>query len=270
MQPFHLSPGDRLRQGVVLSLAVAQALVTGLAGARIQDQVDRGPRSPVEPAPYAFAIWGLIFALCIAYGVWQARPQVSTNPLLRRIGWPTAGAFLTIVGWSVVVPLGLVGFAQLLLLATWACLAVAAVGLADEAARDPLSRGERWFVALPLAPFFGWVTAANGVSLHGQAVDLGLVGTDGSASVLLGAMLLVLAGLVAGVVVRRTRLGPPQFWAVYAATVVWAAVGIVVAQWGIEPLIVVAAGLAAVPAFLAVVVNAYPPLPPGSSSPVTA
>jgi hypothetical protein len=266
MVPVRAETRDRVRQGAVLALAIAQAVVTGLAGSRIQEQVDTGARSPVEPAAYAFSIWGLIFALCIAYGVWQARPTVAANPLLRQVGWPTAGAFLTIVGWSVVVPLGIFWLAQVFLLATWVFLALAAAGLAGEAGRRRLSAGERWFVALPLAPFFGWVTAANGVSLHGQAVDFRLVGADGPAGVLLGAALLVLAGLVAGVVVRQTRPAPPQFWAIYATTVLWAVVAIVVAQWGVEPIVVAAALLAAVPAVLAVIGNVDPSKPRGSSN----
>lgn len=252
-------PGDRVRQAAVLVLAVAQAAVTGVAGARIQEQVDRGPRSPVEPAGYAFAIWGLIFFFCIGYGMWQARPGEAANPLPRRIGWPTAGAFLSIVGWSVVVPVGLFWLAQMFLLATWGFLAVAAIGLADEGRLRTLTGGERWFVALPLAPFFGWVTAANGVSLHGQAVDFGLVNPTSPGSRFLGAALLLAVGLVAGWVVRRCRTASPPFWAIYAATVGWAIVAVVVAQWGAEPWIVVAAILAAGPALLAAAGNGSPP-----------
>jgi hypothetical protein len=261
---------DRIRQGAVLLLAVAQAAVTAAAGSSIQERVDTGPRSPVEPAAYAFAIWGAIFLLCIAYGVWQALPAQGVNPLLRRIGWPTAGAFLTIVGWSIVVPFALFWAAQLLLLATWMFLAVAAVRLADAAAGRPLSAGERWFSALPLAPFFGWVTAANGVSLHGQAVDLGLVAPDGTPSRLLGALLILAVGVVAGYVVHRAQAAPPHFWAVYAATVLWAVVAIAVAQWAAEPVIAVAAILAAVPTLIAIRNRSVPPRPRRPVSPLPA
>ncbi|CAA9558519.1 MAG: hypothetical protein AVDCRST_MAG59-2460 [uncultured Thermomicrobiales bacterium] len=258
---------DRIRQVVVAVLAIAQAVVTTVTGARIREQVDGGQRSPVEPAAWAFAIWGLIFALCIGYGVWQARPSAATASLLRRVGWPTAGAFLTIVGWSLAVPLGLFWLAQLVLLATWAFLAVAAFRLADEAVRRPLSAAEQWCVALPLAPFFGWVTAANGVSLHGQAIDLGVVGPEGLASRLLGATLLLAAGAVAAYIVVRTRVGPPLFCGIYSATIGWAIVGIVVAQWGVEPLIVAAAVVAAVPTMVAVVrVGSLPQPPPAQGT----
>ena len=76
---------DRIRQGAVLLLAVAQVAVTAIASGRILEQVETGPRSLVESAGYAFAIWGPIFLLCDACAVWQALPGQAANP-------PSAGS----------------------------------------------------------------------------------------------------------------------------------------------------------------------------------
>jgi hypothetical protein len=63
------------------------------ASAAIQEVVERGPGSLIEPAGYAFAVWALIFALSLVYAVYGALRANRENPLLRRIGWYTAGAF---------------------------------------------------------------------------------------------------------------------------------------------------------------------------------
>jgi hypothetical protein len=67
--------------------------MTTIASAKIQGVVDEGPRSLVEPALYAFAIWGLIFGPSLAYAAYQALPANRGNPLLLRGGWFTAAAF---------------------------------------------------------------------------------------------------------------------------------------------------------------------------------
>ncbi|MDQ3039418.1 MAG: hypothetical protein M3Q51_07415, partial [Pseudomonadota bacterium] len=47
-------------------------------------------------AGYAFAIWGLIFLLDIAYGIWQLTGSRKTDPTVTRIApWAAAGFALT-------------------------------------------------------------------------------------------------------------------------------------------------------------------------------
>ncbi len=96
--------GGVARQAANLAGALFQVGATVVAGAAIQEAVNEGPRSLVEPATYAFAIWPLIFALSLAYAIYGALPANRENPLLRRIGWLTAGAFLCTGLWSVFVP----------------------------------------------------------------------------------------------------------------------------------------------------------------------
>src|ERR671912_287626 len=57
--------------------------------------------SLVIPADYAFAIWGPIFLLCLAYATYQALPANGKNPLLQRVGWFLAGAFFLNGLWEV-------------------------------------------------------------------------------------------------------------------------------------------------------------------------
>ncbi|MCA1717821.1 MAG: hypothetical protein LC781_13710, partial [Actinobacteria bacterium] len=175
---------DLARQAANVVGALFQVGMTVVASAAIQEVVARGPGSLVEPAPYAFTIWALIFALSLVYAVYQALPANGENPLLRRIGWYTAGAFACTGLWSVFVPADQLLLAQAMLIVVFLCLAVAYLRLA-RSERGTLSAADRWLVALPLGPFFGWITAANAASLTSEAVRLGLVDGRGAGEALL-------------------------------------------------------------------------------------
>ena len=65
--------------------AVAGALFQMLAGAIVPIGAIAGETpSLVVPSDYAFAIWGPIFLLCLAYAAYQALPANRANPLLRQ------------------------------------------------------------------------------------------------------------------------------------------------------------------------------------------
>ena len=59
-------------------------------------------RVKAQPAGAAFSIWGIIFPLCVAYGIYQTLPGQHTNPLLRRIGMSSAVAFYATIQWSLI------------------------------------------------------------------------------------------------------------------------------------------------------------------------
>src|ERR671916_260577 len=242
---------DTVRQVANLVGALFQVGTTVAASTRIQDVVDEGPPSLVEPAGYAFAIWALIFALSLAYAIYQALPAKRESQLLRRIGPFTAAAFFCTGMWSVFVPLRQFLFAQAMLLAIFAFLLVAYVRLA-RSERGVLSGADRWLVALPLGPFLGWVTAANAVSLTSEAIRQGLVESGGVGEALLGTVMVILGGLLAAAVVLLGRGGPVQGYLTYGVTVLWALAGIVVNQYDASPVTTGAAAVAAVPVVLAI------------------
>ena len=203
---------DLARQAANVVGALFQVGATAAASVTIQEVVDQGPRSLVEPALYAFAIWALIFALSLAYAAYGALPANRENPLLRRAGWFTAGAFFCTGMWSVFVPLRQFALAQLMLLGIFAFLLFAYLRLARYASERGPGAGERWLVALPLGPFLGWVTAANAVSLTAEAVRRGLVTPGSAGEAALGAVLLLLGSLLACAVIlaERARAGLPD------------------------------------------------------------
>jgi hypothetical protein len=244
---------DIARQAANVAGALFQVGATAFAAAGISEVTDRGTPL-IEPALYAFFVWGPIFLLSLAYAVYGALPANRDNPLLRRIGWFTAGAFLCIGLWSVFVPEERLLFALAMLAVAFACLLVAYL----RAARS--DRGDRsvaggWLISLPLGIFLGWLTAANAVSLSSEAVRFGLVEGGSPGEAVLGSALLLLGGVLAAAVVRAGRKGAAQGYLAYGGTVLWALVGIVVNQYDASLLTTTAAMVAAVPVVLALVRN---------------
>jgi len=209
---------------------VVGALFQVLAGAIVPIAAIAGATpSLVIPSTYAFAIWGPIFLLCLAYAAYQALPANRANPLLRRVGWFFAGAFFLNGLWEVLVPLRQPVLLQAILAGIFVCLAVAYLRLV-RTEHSGFGQADRWLVALPLGLLFGWITAANAVSLNDTLVETGLLGS-GVGAALVGAFLLFVGGAVALGVIWASKAGPLQGLLAYAGAVLWALVGVVVNQY---------------------------------------
>ena len=209
---------------------VVGALFQMLAGAIVPIGSIAGQTpSLVIPSTYAFAIWGPIFLLCLAYAAYQALPANRANPLLRRVGWFFAGAFFLNGLWEVLVPLRQPVLLQAILAGIFACLAVAYLRLM-RSEHSVFGRADRWLVALPLGLLFGWITAANVVSFNDTLVETGLLGS-GIGGAIVGAFLLFAGAALALGVIWVSKAGPLQGLLAYVAAVLWALVGVVVNQY---------------------------------------
>ena len=210
---------------------IVGALFQVLAGAivPIAQIAEEDPPSLVAPSSYAFAIWGPIFLLCLAYAAYQGLPANRQNPLLRRVGWFFAGAFFLNGLWEVLVPLRQPVVLQVILAGILASLAIAYLRLVRSES-GILNRADRWLVALPLGLLFGWITAANVVSFNDTLVELGLLGS-GVGGALAGAFLLLVGAVFASVVILVSGAGPLQGLLAYAGAVLWALTGVVVNQY---------------------------------------
>ena len=183
-------------------------------------------RPSIQPAGYAFAIWGVIYLWLIAhaaFGLWR-RPddpawQPSRLPLLAAVGLGTV--WLAI---AVAAPLT----------ATATIVVMAALAIAAFLRADPTQ--DRWLLSAPTGIFAGWLTAASAVSVGVVMGGYGWLSDTGSALAILG-IVLVLATLV-----QSRRPAMP----IYGATVVWALIGVVVVNWGSVALVAYAALIGAV------------------------
>ncbi|ARV58519.1 hypothetical protein BZZ01_07575 [Nostocales cyanobacterium HT-58-2] len=218
---------DRLRQALNLIFAIAQwvavyfPVVTGI-GVDIKTS-SRATQTPVVPADYAFSVWLPIFVGCIAYGIYQALPQNREEPLLRRIGWTTAAAFISLTIYAIVAAF----FPKFwstgtIFLFTLAALLVTLLRIAEH--NTVLTWAQRAFVWLSLSLFTGWVSLAvfaNWSPLVRTPLlsGLGLPETD-----------LFLVFLFAAAALGATVTFASRGNIVYALTLVWGLIGIVVAN----------------------------------------
>jgi hypothetical protein len=222
---------DIVRQAANVVGAVFQILAAALAGpavGRVADEYE----TFVTPAGYAFAIWTPIFALSLVYAVYAAFPARREDPLLRRIGWFTAAAFLLNGVWEILFPLESLVAAQLVLLGVLISSGTAYLlvqrQVSSTRSNIPLSGG---FLAAPTAGLlFGWVTAATLVGLASTLDGLGLL-DGGLFEVSLGSLLLLLGGLVAALALLAGRIGPTLGYMAYAVAVLWALVAVSVARY---------------------------------------
>lgn len=223
---------DLARQVANVLGAVFQALagVFFVVNLSAEPVADEGGATLIDPAGFAFFVWAPILLLSLAYAVYQALPSRRADTLLRRVGWFSAGAFCVNGLWEVASPLGRLGVAQVLIAVLLIFLAVAYFRLV-RAGRGALGGADRWLVAMPVGIYFGWITAANAVSLTALAARSGLVGGQSLGGAFLGAVLLLAGSAVAAAVVRAGKAGVPQGYAAYGATVLWALFGVVVNQF---------------------------------------
>ncbi|RFU22611.1 hypothetical protein D0Z06_05090 [Geodermatophilus marinus] len=192
---------------------MAAGVAAGIVGGVTEDFED-GTRSPslVLPTPWAFGIWGPIYAGAVGYATHTARPSRRTDPLLRRTGWPVALAY-ALAGLWVRVP----GPPRRQLPAIAGTVAAAATAYQRAAPRRGEADGaaEAWLVRVPLALFAGWVTVAAAAGTTEVVIGEGYAdlppGRTPWAVAVVG-----LAGGVATWVTRRHPVSPA-----YPAAVAW-------------------------------------------------
>ncbi len=172
---------------------------------------------PIQPAGYAFAIWGLLYAWLIVSAVFGVLKRRADD------GWHRARLPL-IASLAIGVPWLAIANAS----AIWAtfCIILMAIGAIAATLRAPAQ--DRWWFQAPVALYAGWLTAASCVSLGSTLAGYGiLTGSTG------WAVIGITLGLILAILVFRQRPSAPE----YLGPVIWALVGIAVANgsdlWGV-------------------------------------
>ena len=178
---------------------------------------------PVQPAGYAFAIWGLIVMWLLAgtgFGLlrrseeadWQPHRKWLTISILVGVPW------LPVAGMSPIIATVMI----------WVMLVTAIVALFLTGDMD------RWLQTSPVAIYAGWLTAAAPVAVGFLLGGYGLLGPTSAALVGLG-----IALAIALVIQYRLHRAP-----LYGITVIWALVAVIIANTA--PLNIAVVGVAVI------------------------
>lgn len=240
------STSPLVRQAVNVAAYVLVVTVNALANALPINGITSGAVSDrfptfVTPAGYVFAIWGVIYALIGVFAAYQALPSQRDNPRLQRLGYAFALSCVCNAAW-------LFAWHYLQIPLAWVLIVALLITLIAcyERLRGPVRSRAEWFaVRLPFSVYLGWVTVATVANTAIVLVDAGVDG--GSAGPLWGAVALTAATAVGvTVLLRRDDIA-------FAVVLVWALIGIAVAQGDRSTLIVVAAGVGCVALLVAAV-----------------
>lgn len=222
-----VSTADLVRVVAVAVTALTQVLASplgsALPGARSVAEVSDSLATVVTPAGYAFAIWGLVFAACLAYAVYQALPAQHGRDVHRRAGWPLAVAFAGNTAWELVFPQEGV---WLLVAMVLIVVVVAAAALALGRLQTPEPEGlDRVLPTVAAALLLGWVTVATVAQVALTGVHLGAPDEGGLAQAAGIVALVAAAAIVLDVTLRlRTAAGP------FAAAAAWGLLAVALAD----------------------------------------
>ena len=206
---------------IVAAAIVVPAVQNGLHLGLTQAQFAGDGDTTLRAAPYAFAIWGLIYLGLTVYAVFQLRARESA--VLSRFGWPSAIAAVSCAAWIVASALD------------WKVASVAIILVGWAAAVAPLlggpapERREKWLVVRPNALLAGWLTAAAALNILTVLTAFGVIGPASAQTWALSGLAVVV--LIALAVAIRSRS------AVYLLPVAWALIGVHVAEMHGRPVI---------------------------------
>ena len=169
---------------------------------------------PVQPAGYAFSIWGMIYVWLIVgmgWGLWKRREDF----LWHDMRLPLALSLFVGCFWLAVAVASPIWASVLI----WVMLVSALYALF----RAP--REDRGFAALPVGLYAGWLSAASCVSLGLLAAGYGWMSGPTAGLVFVGLAIVIAAG------VQSSLMRAPT----YGIGVIWALVAVVVANVATAP-----------------------------------
>ncbi|MCX2951610.1 hypothetical protein [Lentzea sp. NEAU-D7] len=223
-------PGERTTavwRVVLVLLAIGQVVspiaVAALGGGEFTTS-DRAGEPPIVPAGYAFSIWGLVEALCLAYAVWALVTRTPGGALRDRLARPLCLVFTGFTAWLTAAEVEPV----------WATVAVFVVMVAgllkamDIAVRHRAEiahwhRAPRVLLWSMLGVYTGWSSVAIWVNLTTALTESGAP-IDGPAGV--AGQIAILAGATATAIALLRRTSGLLS---YGLAVAWAIVAVVIA-----------------------------------------
>lgn len=161
---------DKARQIITLLLTlgmVAMSIIGQVSdlGGQAIDETSNENYTLLNPAPYAFSIWGLIYLGLLGFGIYQVLPAQRNNPRFRAaFPWVVLNAIVNMLWyfaaynqtWNNIAP-------NILIVLMLFSLVKINEALLIRSTSAPA--GETWLARMPFALYFGWVTVATPVSI---------------------------------------------------------------------------------------------------------
>ena len=192
-----------------IAFAISPAFTTPFSGFTPDQLPNPQIDPPIQPEGYAFAIWGLIYTWLIVsavLGLWK-RADAGDWHAARL---PLAISLAVGVPWLAIANAS----------AIWATITIIIMALGAITALIRAPYVDRWWFQAPVGIYAGWLTAASWVSIGTTAAGYGLItGSFG------WAFAGILGALSSALAVYKMRAAPE-----YLLTIIWALVGIVVAN----------------------------------------
>ena len=165
----------------------------------------------IQPAGYAFSIWGLIYLALIAHALFGVIWRRS-DPDWAKVRAPMILSLSLGTAWLKVATMD----PFMATIGIWAMLASAIYALLRaDTIRD------RWLLVAPIAIYAGWLSAAAAVSLGVLLAGYGWL-TNETMTVVMLALVLTIATIV-----QIRKRGVLE----YGAVVIWALIGVLVVNW---------------------------------------
>ncbi len=210
---------------IVLVTYLIMIVVNGLANALPINNLSTGEVSDSFPNLFAptgltFSIWGLIYLLLAAYtlyqlGLFREKQGKDRNALLVKIGVLFSVSSLVNALWIFSWHYLSIGLSLVLML----ILLVLLIVINLQTHREKLTGREAFFIRLPFAVYFGWITVATVANVTALLVFSGW-NAFGIAEPT-WAVLIIAVGLLIGAVTTY-RLGSIA----YGLVIIWAYIGI--------------------------------------------
>ena len=231
---------------LVMNALAGSAVFNGTSVAEVSARYE----SLFTPAGYAFAIWGVIYLLLIAFVgfQWYSRIKLNQDENLNRTGFWFAISNLANGFWIAAWVSGYIGMSVVLMLVLLLSLIVLTIQLRLEIWDAPVRIIV--FVWWPVCIYTGWIIVATVANISAFLVSINWNG--GFLSPQIWTIILIAVATAIYLFLISTRNMREA-----AMTGVWALIAIAVKQWQENQSIVIAAIVAAAILFFAVSVHGY-------------
>jgi len=213
----------------VVVAAIAQVVAAGYLSIGTFENSERILPVLIQPASWAFSIWGLIYVLAFLYAVYQVIPRFD-NSMVQKSRIPALLAFTGSIAWLY--------FAGMEAPMVWLTIPIlfAMAFVLKNVVTIPESEDvkQNFFSKYTLLPYAAWAGVASWINIQALLIEESIVTTSG---VNTATNLLLFAGIV-GFTWLYFKKSQYNIW--YGGVLVWASVAVAIVNYQRESWLFVA------------------------------